>query len=93
MSRLLRFVVEQALHGSGDDLKEYSVGVEVFDNDRSFDSRIDNNVRTEARRLRAKLVEASLGASQQRPAARNCFWRGARCHSLSLFGCKSMKTW
>src|SRR5215471_17646958 len=57
MSRFLRFVVERALHGSEGDLKEYSVGIEVFDKDPSFDPRIDNNVRTEARRLRAKLAE------------------------------------
>src|SRR5215468_8372210 len=57
MSRFLRFVVERTLQGSGSDLKEYSVGVEVFDKDPSFDPRIDNNVRTEARRLRAKLAE------------------------------------
>ncbi len=40
-----------------DSLKEYSIGVAVFDKDPSFDPRIDNNVRTEARRLRAKLEE------------------------------------
>jgi serine/threonine-protein kinase len=57
MSRFLRFVVERALHGSEGDLKEYSVGIEVFDKDPSFDPRIDNNVRSEARRLRAKLAE------------------------------------
>jgi TolB-like protein len=57
MNRFLRFIVEQALHGSSSDLKEYSIGVEVFDEDSSFDPRIDNNVRTEARRLRVKLAE------------------------------------
>src|SRR5262249_29392186 len=56
MARFLRFIVEQTLHG-GSDLKEYSIGVEVFDKDPAFDPRIDNNVRTEARRLRLKLAE------------------------------------
>jgi hypothetical protein len=64
MSRFLRFVVEQALQGSGSELKEYTIGVEVFDKDASFDPRIDNNVRTEARRLRAKLAEYYATAGQ-----------------------------
>jgi hypothetical protein len=65
MCRFLRFVVEHALRGSVDPLKEYSIGVAVFDKDPSFDPRIDNNVRTEARRLRAKLEEyyATIGQS------------------------------
>ena len=67
MNRFLRFVVEQALQGTGSDLKEYTIGVEVFDKDASFDPRIDNNVRTEARRLRAKLAEyyATYGQSDK----------------------------
>jgi serine/threonine-protein kinase len=36
-------------------LKEYVIGVEVFDRSPSFDPRIDPIVRVEARRLRAKL--------------------------------------
>jgi TolB-like protein/Tfp pilus assembly protein PilF len=62
MHRFLRFVVEQALLGS--DLKEYSIGLAVFDKDATFDPRIDNNVRTEARRLRAKLAEYYATAGQ-----------------------------
>jgi TolB-like protein/Tfp pilus assembly protein PilF len=64
MNRFLRFVVEQALQGTGGDLKEYTIGVEVFDKHASFDPRIDNNVRTEARRLRAKLAEYYATAGQ-----------------------------
>jgi TolB-like protein/Tfp pilus assembly protein PilF len=67
MNRFLRFVVKQALQGSGNELKEYTIGVEVFDKDASFDPRIDNNVRTEARRLRTKLAEyyATSGKSDK----------------------------
>src|SRR5690242_10533388 len=64
MNRFLRFVVNQALQGNGDDLKEYTIGIEVFDKDASFDPRIDNNVRTEARRLRAKLAEYYAASGQ-----------------------------
>src|SRR6478752_508021 len=57
LCRLLRFVVDQENSGQGDQLKEYLIGVEVFRKDESFDPRIDPVVRTEARRLRNKLVE------------------------------------
>ena len=55
--RFLRHIVEAALAGRGNDLKEYTVGVEVFGKDASFDPRIDSIVRTEARRLRARLQD------------------------------------
>ncbi|MBI3696829.1 MAG: hypothetical protein HY238_18580 [Acidobacteria bacterium] len=55
MSRFLRFTVERALRGEGDRLKEYLLGVEVFDRRSSYDPRIDPIVRVEARRLRSKL--------------------------------------
>src|SRR5438067_2458850 len=55
MSRFLRFTVERALSGQSDQLKEYVIGVEVFDRRESYDPRVDPIVRVEARRLRAKL--------------------------------------
>jgi TolB-like protein len=65
MSRFLRFVVERALAGESDQVKEYLVGVEVFGRDEQYDPRLDSIVRVEARRLRAKLDEyyAREGAS------------------------------
>jgi len=57
LSRFLRFVVERALAGEADQLKEYVVGLGVFDRDEQYDPRIDSIVRVEAGRLRAK-VEA-----------------------------------
>lgn len=57
LSQFLRFTVEQALDGKGESLKEYTIGVEVFDKDHSFDPRIDTIVRVQARRLRAALTE------------------------------------
>jgi serine/threonine-protein kinase len=56
MSRFLRFVVEKRLNGQADDLKEYAIGVEVFDRKPSYDPRVDPIVRVEARRLRSKLA-------------------------------------
>jgi hypothetical protein len=56
LSRLLRHLVECALNGdTADRLKEYSIGVEVFDRGEAFDPRTDTIVRVQARRLRSRL--------------------------------------
>lgn len=55
LGRFLRFTVEQSLEGRQGSLKEYLVGVEVFNKLETFDPRIDSIVRVEARRLRSKL--------------------------------------
>jgi TolB-like protein len=57
VSRLLRHVVDKTLAGQADQLKEYAVGVEVFDRDEQYDPRLDSIVRVEAGRLRSKLEE------------------------------------
>ena len=57
MARFLRLAVERALEGKGDELKEYLIGVEVFDRKQSYDTRVDPIVRVEARRLRTKLKQ------------------------------------
>src|SRR5215471_10545815 len=56
LKRFLRFVVEEALAGRGENIKEYSIGVDVFDREGSFDPRTDPIVRVEARRVRARLA-------------------------------------
>lgn len=67
MSAFLRYVVERALAGEGDQLKEYVVGVAVFGRSEDYDPRLDSIVRVEARRLRTKLDEfyASEGRSDE----------------------------
>jgi adenylate cyclase len=55
LSKLLRYVVEKTLAGDTDQLKEYCVGVEVFDRDDKYDPRLDSIVRVEAGRLRSRL--------------------------------------
>jgi hypothetical protein len=52
LSRFLRFTVEQTLAGERDRLKEYCIGLEVFEKPESFDPRMDSIVRVMARRLR-----------------------------------------
>ena len=56
LSRFLTYVVQEALKGETVQLKEYLIGMEVFDKDESFDPRLDPIVRVEAGRLRAKLT-------------------------------------
>ena len=55
LSRFLRFVVEQTLAGQADDLKEYTIGIRVFERGESFDPRIDPIVRVQANKLRERL--------------------------------------
>lgn len=57
LSRLLRFVVNQALEGKDQELKEYRLGVDVFERGPDFDPRIDPIVRMQAAKLRARLAE------------------------------------
>ncbi len=56
-SRFLEYIVEKTLSGEGKKIKQYSIGLDVFDRDESFDPAIDSIVRVEAGRLRAKLRE------------------------------------
>jgi TolB-like protein/Flp pilus assembly protein TadD len=55
LKRFARFIVQEALAGRGADLKEYVIGVQVFEREQSFDPRTDPIVRVQARRLRARL--------------------------------------
>src|SRR5215831_7690477 len=57
LRRFLEYVVERTIDGRGEDLKEYSIGVDVFDRGDSFDPKTDTIVRVQARRLRSKLRE------------------------------------
>lgn len=66
-SRFLKFIVEETLTGGSRRLKQFIIGVEVFDRDQSFDPAIDSIVRVEAGRLRAKLLEYYTGAGKDDP--------------------------
>src|SRR6185436_11590546 len=56
LKRFLNFIVTEAIAGRGDQLKEYVIGVQVFDKEASFDPRADPIVRVQARRLRARMI-------------------------------------
>ncbi len=52
----LKYVVEQTLNGWADQIKERTIGVEVFGRDPSYDTNLDHIVRTAATELRKKLA-------------------------------------
>jgi adenylate cyclase len=54
-SRFLSYVVEETLQNRSPNLKEYIIGVEVYDRGELFDPKVDTIVRVEASRLRTRL--------------------------------------
>jgi hypothetical protein len=54
--KLLRFLVESAVNGQADQLKEYTLGTRALGRGDSFDPRIDSIARVEVSRLRGRLV-------------------------------------
>ena len=65
--RFLRYVVEETLSGRGDRIKAYSIAVEVFGRDVSFDPQSDPIVRIEAGHLRRALERYYLTAGVADP--------------------------
>lgn len=64
-SAFLRYIVENVLAGNTDALKEYQIGLQVYQRGPAYDTRADPIVRVEASRLRSKLREyySTLGQS------------------------------
>src|SRR5690348_7925481 len=48
----LRYVVLKTLEGAADEIKERTIGIEVFGRDPAYDTNIDHVVRTAAIELR-----------------------------------------
>ena len=63
----LRFCLEELLAGRGHQLKEYTIGTQALGRPDSFNPQLDPIVRTQARKLRAKLNKyfAVEGASDE----------------------------
>jgi hypothetical protein len=55
LRRLLTHLVQYSVSGNGDQVKEYTLGVEVFDRGIRFDPQCDSIVRVEAFNLRKSL--------------------------------------
>jgi hypothetical protein len=61
LAHLLTYLCEKLFAGEAAQIKEYSVGVEVFERGESFDQDSDSIVRVEANRLRKRLAEYYAG--------------------------------
>jgi hypothetical protein len=55
--RLLTFVVDATLRGEASDLKETIIGALAFGRQPDYDPKVDTIVRSQAWRLRAKLMK------------------------------------
>jgi hypothetical protein len=67
LSRFLRLVVELHLAGKDEEIKESLIGVNVFGRRPDYDPKRDSIVRTEASRLRARLMEYYAGGGKADP--------------------------
>ncbi len=65
--KFLCYVVEEALQGRSDRIKAYSIALEVFGRNASFDAQNDPVVRIEAGRVRRALEHYYLLAGQRDP--------------------------
>jgi hypothetical protein len=61
LAQLLSYLCQKLFDGQARQIKEYSVGVEVFDRGPSFDQNADSIVRVEANRLRKRLAAYYAG--------------------------------
>lgn len=66
--RLLNYLAERAILGEGETLKEYTIGVEALGKTEGYDTQADPSVRSQVRRLRAKLAEYYEGEGIENPA-------------------------
>src|SRR5215468_6490535 len=67
LTHFLRLIVEESLAGRGDQIKEYTIGIEVYSRRQGYDPRVDSTVRVEATKLRKRLSEyyAAEGQNDQ----------------------------
>jgi Malectin domain len=57
LAQFLSYLCEKLFRGQAGQIKEYSIGVEVFGRGETFDQNMDSIVRVEANRLRKRLAE------------------------------------
>ncbi len=63
----LNYIINAQLENRADNLKEFTLAIDVFEKDETFDPSIDSIVRVEASRLRSKLREYYDGEGQVDP--------------------------
>src|SRR5204862_4027580 len=57
LSRFLRYIVEETLAWRSANIREFTLGVHVFDRGEDFNPRLDPIVRVQARNLRARVAK------------------------------------
>ncbi len=67
LSRFLRYIVEETLAGRHAAIREYTLGVHVFDRGADFNPRLDPIVRVQARNLRARMAKYYEGPGAEDP--------------------------
>jgi hypothetical protein len=67
LAHLLSYLCEKMFAGEGDQIKEYSIAVDVFGRHESFDQDVDSIVRVQANRLRKRLAEFYSGEGAEHP--------------------------
>jgi hypothetical protein len=67
LRRLLSYLVERSLSHTADELKEYTIGLEVFGKPASYDPQKDAAVRVQIGRLRQKLEDYYKGEGSHDP--------------------------
>src|SRR5579884_4115204 len=67
--RLLRYLLERAKQANGSGIKEYVIGLEVFDRPASFNPAVDSIVRVEMRKLRQNLTRYYEAEGREDPVA------------------------
>ena len=65
--KFLTYLIDETLAGRADRIKAYSIAIEVFGRDQSFDAQNDPAVRIEAGRIRRSLERYYLVAGQADP--------------------------
>lgn len=81
----LTYVVEQTLSGSADQIKERTIGAEVFGRDPTYDTNLDHIVRTAAVELRKRLA-AYYGDERHRSELRMRLVPGSYIPKFTLPG-------
>lgn len=79
----LRYVVERTINGSADQIKERTIGVEVFEREPSYDTNLDHVVRTAATELRKRLA-IYYGEEKHRSEIRICLTPGSYIPRFTL---------
>lgn len=67
LSRFLRYIVEETLAGRSAEIREYTLGVYVFDRGDDFNPRMDPIVRVQARNLRSRMAKYYEGPGAEDP--------------------------